>query len=107
MIGEFTETQPAYRYNRLIDGTADVFIYKFKEEKKISLETQNKEDKREQTMYVYDVSAFNISQSEVTEEQVKADPMSYFNYEPLDPYTQQLLTNLDHEYRLCCIELGI
>jgi hypothetical protein len=107
MIGEFTEMQPAYRYRPLIDGTADVFIYNFKEEKQIKIDTQESDQQSEQTMYVYDVSAFNVSQSEVTEERVKADPMSYFNYEPLDPYTEQLLTNLDHEYRLSRLELEL
>lgn len=51
--------------------------------------------------------AFNAPKDEVSENDVKADPMSYFGYEPLDRYEQQIIENLEIDYRLSCLELGL
>lgn len=109
----FTEKQPKYRYYPLIDGTADVFIYRFKEERKMKLDTSGKVDNDEeqevveQSLYVYEMSGFKVSQDEISEDDIKADPISYFGYKPLDRYDQQIIENLEIDYRLSCLELGL
>ena len=57
----------------------------------------------EQSLYVYEMSGFKVSQ----EDDIKADPISYFGYKPLDRYDQQIIENLEIDYRLSCLELGL
>ena len=103
----FTEKQPEYRYCPLVDGTADKFIYKYKEEQTLKNDTGEESESGEQTVYVYEMHAFNAPKDEISENDVKADPMSYFGYEPLDRYEQQIIENLEIDYRLSCLELGL
>lgn len=69
---EFNEKQPSYRYMQLGNGQADVFIYKFVEEK------INEEDGS--TSFIYELNEFRISVKDITEEMVKSDPLSYLHY---------------------------
>lgn len=80
----FTEKQPEYRYFPLADGNADIFIYSYIGE---STETT---DESETTVYEYNMNEFRVSQDLVTEDMVKANPMKYLEYTPINPPT-------DHE----------
>ncbi len=80
----FTEKQPEYRYFPLADGNADVFIYSYIGE---STETT---DESETTVYEYNMNEFRVSQNLITEDMVKANPMKYLEYTPINPPT-------DHE----------
>ena len=73
----FTEKQPEYRYFPLADGKADVFIYRYLNES-------------ETTVYEYDINEFRVPQNLITEDMVKANPMKYLEYAPINPPT-------DHE----------
>lgn len=77
----FTEKQPDYRYFPLADGKADVFIYSY-----IGEST----DESESVVYDYDMNEFRVPQNMITEEMIKANPMKYLEYVPINPPT-------DHE----------
>lgn len=80
----FTEKQPDYRYFPLADGNADIFIYSY-----IGENTETT-DEFESVVYEYDINEFRVSQSMITEDMVKANPMKYLDYKPVSPPT-------DHE----------
>jgi len=68
----FSDMQPDYRYMPLGNGMADVFIYKFIEEKK------SEED--ESTSFIYDLNEFRVNMEEITEEMISEDPLDYLDY---------------------------
>lgn len=70
----FMEKQPEYRYMKLPSGYADVFIYKYKEEK------QNSEDEGDSKEYLYEFNCFRIKQDEITEDMIKENPFNYLDY---------------------------
>ena len=80
----FTEKQPEYRYFPLADGKADIFIYSYIGE---STETTGES---ESVVYEYDMNEFRVPQNLITEDMVKANPMKYLEYTPINPPT-------DHE----------
>ena len=86
----FTEKQPDYRYFSLADGKADVFIYRYIGE---STETT---DESESVVYEYNMNEFRASQTLITEDMVRDNPMKYLKYTPINPPT-------DHE-RLEAVE---
>lgn len=86
----FTEKQPEYRYFPLADGKADVFIYSYIGESK---ETTGES---ESVVYEYDMNEFRASQTLITEDMVRDNPMKYLKYTPINPPT-------DHE-RLEAVE---
>lgn len=68
-IARFTEKLDYnYRYMLLPNGEADVFIYNFIEE----------EVNEEIVEYIYEFNEFRTS--EITEEQIKENPLDYLNY---------------------------
>ena len=71
------------------------------------IDTDEESEVVEQSLYVYEMSGFKVSQDEISEDDIKADPMSYFGYEPLDRYDQQIIEDLEIDYRLSCLELGL
>lgn len=71
---EYNETQPEFRYMDKHDGTADVFINSFIEEK------VNEEDGS--TSFIYDKNEFTVNTDEITEEMIAANPMDYLDYPP-------------------------
>lgn len=73
----------------------------------MKLDTSGKVDNDEESLYVYEMSGFKVSQDEISEDDIKADPISYFGYKPLDRYDQQIIENLEIDYRLSCLELGL
>lgn len=103
MIAEFTEKQPTYRYMFLGNGEADVFIYKFIEEKQLEPIGDNQQS---QLVYMYDFNTFRTNS--VTEEMIKSNPLKYLNYPDSRSFEdKQDEFNLDCDYRLSCLELGI
>lgn len=72
---EFTEEQPQYRYMKIDDEYADVFIYSF-----IEISEYQNMDADNQKIYVYDMNVFRCNQSDITEDMIKADPLSYLDY---------------------------
>ena len=80
----FMDKQPAYRYFPLADGNADIFVYRY-----IGENTETT-DESESVVYEYDINEFRVSQSMITEDMVKANPMKYLDYKPVSPPT-------DHE----------
>lgn len=80
----FTEKQPDYRYFPLADGNADIFIYSYIGESK---ETT---DESESVVYEYDMNEFRASQTLITEDMVRDNPMKYLEYKPISVPT-------DHE----------
>lgn len=80
----FTEKQPDYRYFPLADGNADIFIYSY------IGESTKTTDESDSVVYEYDMNEFRVPQNLITEDMVKANPMKYLDYAPINPPT-------DHE----------
>lgn len=73
---EFSEKQPDYRYMEINDNQADVFIYKYVEEKK-----NVSEDGTELApSFIYEFNEFRVDCSKITEEMIKENPMKYLEY---------------------------
>lgn len=68
----FSEKQPDYRYMPLGDGRADVFINKFIE--------KIKDEEDGSTSFIYDHNEFRVNANEITEENIKENPMDYLDY---------------------------
>lgn len=68
----FSEKQPDYRYMPLGDGRADVFINKFIE--------KIKDEEDGSTSFIYDHNEFRVNTNEITEENIKENPMDYLDY---------------------------
>lgn len=104
MRAEFLEEQPSYRYFSLKDNKADVIIYVFKE-------TVTRESMEgTETIYVYETESFKVDSTEVTEDDIAADPESYLTYEAENNttfYEDQLEFNIDVDFRVSMLELGI
>ena len=113
----FSEKQPNYRYFKIENGMADIFIYNFIEEvieKNLSEGlgeiSDNLSDTSDIIVYVYDVNEFRISQDLVSEDMVKKEPLKYLDYKvPIEETTEDLMLEVlaDHEERICLMELGI
>lgn len=106
----FTDRQPEYRYFPIGNGRATVFIYRLVNIiDRVSNELSNEEETVTWTDYIYDVNEFNCDSDLITEKDIKEDPIKYLTYleESADPETQQLEFNLDIEYRLSMLELGL
>ena len=70
-IATFTDKlKMNYKYMLLPNGEADVFIYKFVEEKK----TENG------TEYIYEFNQFHVKTNEISENDIKANPLNFLNY---------------------------
>lgn len=74
---EFSEKQGEYKYMPLGNGMADVFIRKFIEEKK-----EVNEDGIETVLFVYNQNEFRVNETEITEDMIKEDPMTWLDYNP-------------------------
>ncbi len=73
---EFNEKQPDYRYMEINDNQADVFIYKYVEEKK-----NVSEDGIELVpSFIYEFNQFRVDNSKLTEKMIKENPMKYLEY---------------------------
>lgn len=67
-----------YKYMKIDDTYADVFIYEFVEERNV--ENQEGEETIESKEYIYNFNSFRVKQSEITEEMIKSNPKNYLNY---------------------------
>lgn len=107
----FTDRQPEYRYFPIGNGRATVFIYRLVDVvDRTNLELSGEEEEAATwTEYIYDVNEFNCDSDLIEEEDIKEDPMKYLTYseESTDLAVQQLEFNLDVEYRLAMLELGL
>ncbi|MBQ9657140.1 MAG: hypothetical protein IJV31_00030 [Clostridia bacterium] len=74
VLTEYNERQPEFKYMDKHDGTADVFINKFIEEK------TNEEDGS--TSFIYEKNEFTVNTNEITEEMISENPMNYLDYPP-------------------------
>ena len=91
-LAEFTEKQPDYRYFKVNDERADIFIYKFIEEidsngiggGSISFDEEgnviNVEVNEDNHVYSYKVNCFTVDPNEITEEMIKENPLDYIDY---------------------------
>lgn len=101
MLAKFMEAQPDYRYIVAKDK-ASVYIYNF-----IELEELEEEEK---LVYVYELNTFICNKNEITEEMVSNNLDYYATYIPFSEMSfeeRQLDFNIDVDYRLSCIELGL
>lgn len=85
----YMERQPDYKYQELGNGYADVFIFKFIEER------IEEEDNR--PVFIYDTNEFRVNIEEIPEELISADPLSWLTYDPSIP-------NISLEERMTAIE---
>lgn len=64
----------------------------------------------QQTMYVYNINMFRCSSNDITENMVKNDLAYYLHYNPDNKQTFEEMQNdinIDVDYRLSMLELGI
>lgn len=68
----FTEKQPLYRYFKVNDVRADIFIYNYIRDV-LDEETGS-------TLYEHEFNQFTIKPSEITEDMIKENPLKYMDY---------------------------
>lgn len=87
-IATFTDKlKMNYKYMLLPNGEADVFIYKFVEEKRT-------EDGKE---YIYEFNQFRVKTDEISEKDVKADPLSFLDYSTKELSADEKIEKLEKE----------
>lgn len=118
-IAEFMDKQPDYRYFKVNDERADIFIYKFIEEidsngiggGTISFDEEgnviNFEVNEDNHVYSYKVNCFTVDPNEITEEMIKENPLDYIDYVKPTEEVEQDEYLLDLDYRITCLELGL
>lgn len=118
-IAEFMNKQPDYRYFKVNDERADIFIYKFIEEidsngiggGTISFDEEgnviNVEVNEDSHVYSYKVNCFTVDPNEITEEMIKENPLDYIDYVKPTEEVEQDEYLLDLDYRITCLELGL
>ncbi len=73
----FYEKQEPYKYMRLGNGKADVFIREFIEESE-----EVDENGRKTILFVYNQNEFRVNENEITEEMIKENPLYWIDYNP-------------------------
>lgn len=87
-IATFTDKlKMNYKYMLLPNGEADVFIYKFVEEKRT-------EDGKE---YIYEFNQFRVKTDEISEKDVKANPLSFLDYSTKELSADEKIEKLEKE----------
>ena len=87
-IAKFTDKlDTKYKYMLLPDGEADVFIYNFVEENKT-------EDGKE---YIYEFNQFRVKTSEISEKDVKENPLSFLDYSTKELSADEKIEKLEKE----------
>lgn len=76
----FYEKQEPYKYMRLGNGQADVFIREF-----IKEEEQVNEDGIKTVLFIYNQNEFRVNENEITEEMIKENPLSWIDYDSTIP----------------------
>lgn len=96
-IETFTEKlKTNYKYMKINDEEADVFIYNFKEKK---------ETEESGVEYLYEFNAFRVKQNEITEEMIKENPLKYLNYTTEILNYKERIDSLEREARNLKAEL--
>ena len=118
-IAEFMDKQPDYRYFKVNDERADIFIYEFIEEidsngiggGTISFDEEgnviNVEVNEDNHVHSYKVNCFTVDPNEITEEMIKENPLDYIDYVKPTEEVEQDEYLLDLDYRITCLELGL
>lgn len=68
----FTEKQPLYRYFKVNDVRADIFIYNYLKDV-LDEETGS-------TLYEHEFNQFTVKPSDITEDMIKKNPLKYMDY---------------------------
>lgn len=97
---EFSEKQPDYRYMKINDNQADVFIYKYIEEVK----NMSEDGTELAPSFLYEFNEFRVNCSKITEEMIKKAPLSFLNYCE-DEYKislEERINTLEDAFREAC-----
>lgn len=96
-----TEKQPPYRYFKVNDVRADIFIYSYTKDV-LDEETAS-------TLYEHEFNQFTVKPSEITEDMIKKNPMSYMDYvAPVEKSDAEKLADAENsitELQLALVEL--
>lgn len=97
----FTEKQPPYRYFKVNPIRADIFIYSYTKDV-LDEETGS-------TLYEHEFNQFTVKPSEITEDMIKKNPMSYMDYvAPVEKSDAEKLADAENsitELQLALVEL--
>lgn len=97
----FTEKQPPYRYFKVNPIRADIFIYNYTKDV-LDEETGT-------TLYEHEFNQFTVKPSDITEDMIKKNPMSYMDYiAPVEKTDAEKLANAENsitELQLALVEL--
>ena len=97
----FTQKQPSYRYFKVNPIRADIFIYNFLKEVT--------DEETGTTLYEHEFNQFTVSHSEITEDMIKKNPMSYMDYvAPVEKSDAEKLADTENsitELQLALVEL--
>lgn len=97
-IETFTEKLKVnYKYMKINDEEADVFIYNFKEKK---------ETEESGTEYLYEFNTFRVKQNEITEDMIKENPLEYLNYTTKKMSDEERIDSLEKEVNKLRSELN-
>lgn len=84
----FKDRQPDYRYDLLGNEKASVMIFKYVGEAI--------QEGDEESSFLYDTNNFIVNKEEITEEMIAADPLSWIDFDNLEPtFEEQVITALN------------
>lgn len=97
----FTDKQPSYRYFKVNDVRADIFIYNY---------TKNVLDEETgTTLYEHEFNQFTVKPSDITEDMIKENPLKYMDYvAPVEKSDAEKLADTENsitELQLALVEL--
>ena len=97
----FTDKQPSYRYFKVNDVRADIFIYNYTKDV-LDEETGT-------TLYEHEFNQFTVKPSDITEDMIKENPLKYMDYvAPVEKSDAEKLADVENsitELQLALVEL--
>lgn len=97
----FTDKQPSYRYFKVNDVRADIFIYNYTKDV-LDEETGT-------TLYEHEFNQFTVKPSDITEDMIKENPLKYMDYvAPVEKSDAEKLADTENsitELQLALVEL--
>lgn len=97
----FTEKQPLYRYFKVNDVRADIFIYNYLKDVL--------DEETGMTLYEHEFNQFTVKPSDITEEMIKKNPMGYIDYvAPVEKSDAEKIADAENsitELQLALVEL--
>ena len=97
----FTQKQPPYRYFKVNDVRADIFIYNYTKDVL--------DEETDTTLYEHEFNQFTVKPSEITEDMIKKNPMNYMDYvAPVEKSDAEKLADAENsitELQLALVEL--